>query len=475
MKNIFLVLTLIFTSNPIFAAAMRCENIFTKNKPIPKVMPEESSVEIEIGASDSVIELFDTLDGTIGPVVKGTIIKDLPPHLLESLMDYTGGDATQIKTAPWDALSPSEKRDLIMSSAKIRQQQFSNSRVVQGLKYREKISLHFNENTRFLGNDYKPGTYQFNSSKIFPGTAIEFMGPNRMTQNLGFELHARGFLNGGENFLTARALQKSLVGTYQNVHTHIVAPYPKVNIEVESFRATEFTRRATLIFDVVMIERGIPMTKIQTQGMENSLNFLPAESTTYLKLYRSFKSRPYSGEHDAVYSKGGTVGVRSFHYYDKKVWGLEFRYLPGRLDKNESATRISILQDKLLFQDYFMSEDQTLQFLNSRGIADEATLIQDLNYADASQFWKNLNRIGFSVTQKVQIIKEAEKNDFIKMLFHDWSKDPMFYSNKTRIEQIQMTQKISINMLLSNTPSTEVMRYFVKKSGIAYELHQSME
>lgn len=61
------------------------------------------------------------------------------------------------------------------------------------------------------------------------------------------------------------------------------------------------------------------------------------------------------------------------------------------------------------------------------------------------------------------------------MLFHDWSIDPMFYTNTSRIQQIQMAQKIAINMLLSKTPSTEVMRYFVKKSGIAYELGQSME
>lgn len=381
-------------------------------------MTEESSVEVEIGASDLVIELFDTLDGTIGPVLSGTIIKDfpllllkdLPPHLLKSLMDYVGGDANQIKTVPWDVLSPSEKRELIMSTAKIRKQQFFTSRVVPGLKYREKISLQFTEATRFLGNDYKPGTYQFNTSEIFPRTAIEFMGPNRMTEDLGFELHARGLLNAGENFLTARSLQKALVGSYQNVHTHIVAPYPQGNINTEAFRATEFTRRATLIFDVVMIERGIPMTKIPTSGIENSTNFFPAQSETYLNLYKSFLEYSRSRVSSVVFSKGGTVGIRSYHHYDKGVWGLEFRYLPGRLDKNESATRISILQDKLLSQDYFMTKDQALHFLESRSNdVNRDKLIHDLNYADASQFLKNLDRFGLPVGQKVRLIKEAEK------------------------------------------------------------------
>jgi hypothetical protein len=118
---------------------------------------------------------------------------------------------------------------------------------------------------------------------------------------------------------------------------------------------------------------------------------------------------------------------------------------------------------------FFMSDKEARQYLahaSLRAISPEVAA-DTLLYANS--YYKNLRRGSYSEEALKKISSAVQENDFVKMLFHHWSIDPMFLGRPQRIAQIESAQKMAIQMLLSGYPSVEVMYYFVKKSAIAYE------
>ena len=276
VKPLSAFISLLFFASLATAGGLSCDDILVRDQ--DAIVAFESAVEVEIGATPGVFGLFTTIDGTIAPILRKRGIDILPESIQKSLRDYVGpkGDPTKV---PWEALTDAEQIEIIQSVAS--SQSFDTTRTVPGLVYKEVVSLRFSQPTRFLGQDYPAGNHLVPAEYIFGKTQIEFMGPDRMTKNLGFELHVRSSLTAGENLSTARALQIGLSGSMANVHTHIVGPVPTyidrpnrfVNFllrqisdyfkapwavkklqtstranEVEVYRAADFSRRAMLYF-----------------------------------------------------------------------------------------------------------------------------------------------------------------------------------------------------------------------------------
>lgn len=471
-------------------AAPLCEQVFEG-----KYLTQQSSVELEIAATDAVIELFDTLDGTLAPAMAKAPAEALPAELLATLREVAGPEADPLSVA-WDLLSPSEKAQVITASAKARGQDFHKERKVPGLKYRENVKISFAEPTRFLGADYTPGTYEFRAHDIFPGTAIEFMGPTRMSENLGFELHVRSHLTAGENLLTTRALQKSLLGEMQNVHLHMVAPYPKklaepapesmitrllklVRRKVESvpptdyynvdvYRAMEFSRRVMLYFDFRMIELGLGMTVVKDSA-GTTINFSPLSPQAFLQFAHSLSQPGLGG---AARSKTGTVGTRTKHFYDSDVWGLEVRFLSGRLNQAQTAQAISKLQGRMVSGEYFISREEAMARLGGPK-APILDALSELLYVD--RFEEKMTAMNLTSEQAQAVRKAAAENDFVKMLVHDWSRDPMFAGKPERVQAIEEARKVALAQIFSRNSSTEAMRTFIRRSGLVFEMQKMLE
>lgn len=469
------------------AQSPRCEGVFSSK--IAERVGFQSSVEVEIAATAKVVDLFTTTDGTLAPVMKGASLEALPAELQTALREYVGPEADPL-SAPWDVLTSAEKSEVIMASARARNHDFVKSRTVPGLAYRPSIELTFREPTRFLGEDYGRGTYRFSPEAIFGSTAIEYMGPNRMTSDLGFELHVRSDFAAGENLGTARVLQERLTGDQANVHLHMVGARPEIVKptrlqrfwsflmkhlrlkfvdagDAAVFRAADFTRRAMLYFEIRMIERGLPMAPLRNSD-DTATNFFPVSPADFLRFNQSLRD----GEGGAaVRSKGGTVGLRTSQFYDQSgLWGLEVRYLSPLLDQAVTSQALSGLQAKMVSGDYFLSRAESEAYMAKYGTRRNTFEALTANLLYASSFEAKLKSSSLSESQKDLVRAEAVKNDFVKMLFHDWSHDPMFDGRPARVEQIRTIQNQAVQRLLRGQDSTEVMAFFVKKSALAYEV-----
>lgn len=443
----------------------------------PLQSPYQSSVEIEIGANPAVLELFTTTDGTVGPVLGDISVLKLPASLQETLQAWTR-NWTIFHKVPWDVLSPQEKADLIMAAASIRNQSFysnyGNGRTVPGLVYREKIKLHFPRLTRFMGKDYPRGTHEFAASDIFASTKIEFMGPERMSKDLGFELHLRGNLNAGENFLSARALQQALVGTSQNVHQHIVGPLPRTfasplltspwtnaiaNDVLQTHRAAEFESRVSLAIEIQMI---LNRHKFQTYMSSGSVHFSPRNSYGRDDFWRAFVNGGRSK------SKDGVVGLRTYQYYDEPVWGLEVRYLSPKIEDQRFSSFLSDVQLRMQTGEYSLSEEKMLAYLK--------TMQQRFAGPTPQEAFYGLFAYDFRMDELVNgygARVDTSNNHFENMLYYDWSVYPLFYDNPKLLQQIKTTQEYCLKLLQRGMDSGEVMRTFIKKSGIAHAISQS--
>lgn len=480
----------IFSTTVARAQSNRCEGVFSSK--IASRAEYQSSVEVEIGATDRVVDLFDTADGTLAPVMGSAKIESLPADLQVSLRDYVGTDGDPL-TVPWDVLTPAEKTRVLMASAEARGQKFFESRKVQGLVYRPFVTLNFETKTRFLGEDYEPGTYQFASSAIFGSTAIEYMGPNRMTRDLGFELHVRSDYAAGENLASARVVQDHLGGERANVHLHMVAAKPGVRpptrlerfwsflmrhlrqrfvstSDAAVFRSADFVRRSMLYFEVQMIERGLTMTRLKNSD-DDATNFYPVDPADFMRFSDSLRA----GDAGApVRSKSGTVGVRTSHFYDQNVFGIEVRYLSPLLNQAVTAEALTALQARMTSGRYFLSPTESTAYLGGlqrRGVAmRQATA----NLLYASNFERKLERSGLTDAQKALVRAEVAKNDFIKMLFHDWSLDPLYANRPERLDQVRRAQSHALRLLLHGQESAEVMAFFVKKSALSYDLRREI-
>jgi hypothetical protein len=430
-------------------------------------MAQENAIEKEIGASDSVIELFTTTDGTIRPLFLRRALDHIPEQLLK---DMRASSPEGILNLEWDLFTPQEKRLLLMAAAKANRINFGKNRVVPGLKYRDQIQLTFREPSRFLGRDFLPGTYSFSSNEIFGHSKIEYMGFDRSWQNLGFELHLRTRLSAGENYLSARAFEKALVGEYQALHQHLVAPYPKLAGELGSvthtqriaaFRIGDFKSRVNLFFAMKMIRRKITLRRIKANWFAD--NFLVEDQFSTFPFVESLVSDIAGGGGLPESSKAGLVGSRTRHFYDGSewLWGIEIRYLPGGLDHGPISKELSVIQKKMLNDDLPLSYQDAYQIVEvSKRPFD--VIVEDLSYKNMSN---NISLPPFW-------IKKFSENDFLHMLFTDWSALPIYFNKPRQLAQMGEAQVYARKLVEHGMPSTEAMLIFIKRSGLEHLVSQ---
>ena len=529
MRHLISAICILFFAALSEAAAPLCHQVYSSKKLERPVRLLESSVEIEIGAA--VIDpLMTTTDGTLRPVVGEAGHSALPENILKDIREsFPEMDPLDVA---WDVLTSQEKQDIIMLSAKERHHNFSKSRTIPGLIYREQIKLNFTKPSRFMGKDYKPGTYSFNSKDIFRSTAIEFMGPNRMTENLGVEIHLRSNLGADENYRSSRSLQAAMVNRINNVHQHVVArlPIKKMGEDPErmAFALTEFIRRELIRVQFARIRDAQPIELIQTA--DGITNMPVTERKDFQKLFVHFLDlgrniqgttqgiqkthqlndrrengmlgkllqtglaqklglKPLSKKpvntniSGTTYSdKIGLIGVRSFDLYDgsRWQWGIEYRDLSPNRNVEEQMLRLKTAQSRMISQDYGIQYSRLDQWLQQK---DLATAAEKLYFPDQLSFLGESANLAenfphIPLLAKDPVFTEAVRQNAIRnktnsglnILFHDWAKDPIVDGNPALIAQIEAAREIALHKISRGESSNTVLQYFIKKSGLDYHL-----
>lgn len=447
------------TSNPVNAASRTdqrsCEIAAGSPLPAPKLVEKESAVEVEIGASDSVLNLVTTLDGTIRPIWPADQdLSAMPKDIFESLK--TAYPDLSPLDAPWGVLTADEQRRLLMAAAPLERETFFANRSVRGLKYKDKITLTFFKRTRFAGRILSAGTHTFNSADIFGKTVIEYMGPERRRERLGFELHIRSRYSAGDNFLTARAFTRALTGGTTALHLHIVAPYPDQKPDtIEGLRMIAAYQKWVILHDLLLMERKGTIDNLAT-------GFYPYNESAVLDLFKGAKSIDSWDQMPSVTSKFGTMGLRTHPSYDELVWGIESRYLSPLISDERLFYMLNFIQDQMLSGELTLRREQALKYsayffgkLNPKTAVMRGTDGIDKATKDSFVFWDAYH-----------------ENAMILYLYRNFRNNVEFYQNKPLLEQIEKAQKDGRALLENGMKPTDVMEIFARKSGLRHYFSQ---
>lgn len=522
----------LFLSAFSFAAAPLCAQLYSKKSETkPAIRLLESAVEIE--TTPEVIDPFmTTTDGSIRPVADSAGMKALPENILKDIREsFPELDPLDVA---WDVLTSKEKQEIIMLSAKQRGQSFFDSRTIPGLIYRPQVKMTFTKPSRFMGKDYPAGTHTFNSKDIFRSTAIEFMGPGRMTENLGVEIHLRSALGADENYISSRTLQMAMANRINNVHQHVVARLPIKKMAEDparmAFILTEFIRRENIRAQFVKIRNGQPVERIkeETTGGDNMpvterrdfsnmfshFQSLGNNLRSSVQEIQSIKSSNQARENSLLNKvlqsalaqkiglkplkmkdikpdiqgrtyadKIGLIGVRSYNLYDgsRWKWGIEYRDLSPHRDLEEQKARLMTAQRRMISQDYQIDFINLDSWLQNRNLAQKAAelyfpdqssfLAPNANLAENFPHITSLRDPKIVAMLKIAMPKEAH-NTAMNILFHDWAQDPIVNGDRALIAKVEDAQNIALQRLSRGEDSESVLLYFIKKSSLDYTLQK---
>ncbi|MEO5668756.1 MAG: hypothetical protein ABIR96_11910 [Bdellovibrionota bacterium] len=467
----------------------------------------DSSVELEIGSNRGTMDLFDTTDGTLAPVLGKA---DLPDALAKTLHEVYP-EVADLKTLPWDALDSESQVALIEHAAKQSGHDFFKDRKVPGLRYREFVDLNFSKPTEFLGNKFPAGKHRFKSADIFHGTAIEFKGPNSMTEKLGFELHVRSPDSPGTTLKNAWSLEEGLGYRPGNLHQHVVAEIPQAKLDANPFlqstRMAEYYRRINLYAEMKNVLSGSPVTlNRDAEGVSNFGNMQDSNLNSVFK-YFSDGARDKLGDDNKI----AWVGMRGADAYngDQRLWGLEFRDLSPSYSREELGRMMDAAQSSMVRDDYGIPEEKIQRWLARKGSATgwterrkgffnnpitrpfanniHASAALKLKYPEEISGRRTLypslnpdlrNTLHLSGEEQdllAQKLQEAhEKNLAVAMLVKNWAEDPLFFENPEVVARIHTVQAQALRRLMSGEKQQDVMKYFLKRSGIHYMFEKSL-
>jgi hypothetical protein len=442
-------------AKPTKAQQVACE-ISAGQLPPPKLVEKESAVELEIDAADSVLALMTTTTGTVrGIWPAGQVLTDIPKDLFDMLKDAYP-DLSPLDV-PWEVLSAEEQRRLLKAAAPLTEWEFFQNRRVKGLIYKEIVTLTFTKPTRFAGKIYPAGTHKIPSKEIFGNTVIEYMGPKRMRENLGFELHIRSRYSAGDNMITARNLSLNLIGRISPLHLHITGPYPAESNAHEALRMMGAYQNFMMVHDLLLMERKGTIDS-------NSDGFYAYDGYAARDFYNAVKSGLAWDQIQEIHSKMGTIGLRNHTGYDDFVWGIESRYLSPSISDARLYMMLNQIQDKMISGELTSALEQAKRysafFFGNPNIKN--ALMK--NVADSLHRGRGM--------EDWQVLEAHQKNAMTLYLFQNFSTNYEFFGNKKLLEQITQAQEHCIELLKRGMNSTDVMELFARKSGLRHYFSQ---
>ena len=222
--------------------------------------PFDSSIEIEVSASNNMLTLFTTTDGTVGPVLRGVEPpSDIKKHMMEEYPEYK-----KFEDIPWDAFTSQYQRRILLNAAQQTDVNFFNDRTIHGLTPKDEGTLSFRHRTTFFGKSYAAGTHKINPRDVLTDE-IHFRGPKDIQadadpKNFGIEMHFRTNESPGDNLTQAWTFMKGMGHQEGSVHQHVVSKLPEALSGPErllsAIKITEYHRRVNTYAEMNTIIEG---------------------------------------------------------------------------------------------------------------------------------------------------------------------------------------------------------------------------
>jgi hypothetical protein len=445
----------------------------------------DTAVELELGTTSKVLHLLTTPNRKVGGFFQNG---DVVPKWLPEWAKEKHPEVADFRQLDWDSLEDHVKLDLIVDVSRSRGQSFHHDRRIHGLVPKKKVTLRFKKATVFLGKTYSKGEHVIDLSGALTDQ-VEYRSAREVSNVAGVELHFRSGQSSGQVSNDAWTLLEGFGIPRNYQHVHIVAPIPFDELKgaprLESARLGDFFRRANLAAEMIdIVEEG---GKISTHGeADGQIFFAPAGTTTiwgvttyFEHLARGVDRRPGDSY------KMAWVGMRGSDKYDRPgLWGIEVRSVGSKSDTALYRKFLDSLQFAMNMQEYGVKKDRMSKWLELGVRRNESApaAVEGIWY---NKPWEALFKqaplpvrlkLLWSQKQKKSTFQAfGNEHDEVKMLFFDWSHDPLFFDNPKALKEIVSAQKAAVSEILAGkTKINEVMKTFLRDSGLYKEVLRSV-
>lgn len=463
------------------------------------IQKQDTSIELEFLMSEKVMDLLTTENGKVDG-----LLGDLePPDWFVKLIREKSKRRDPMKVK-WDELDFKTKRELIAYKTKFKSTSFFEDRVMAGIKVKDRITLNFPEKMKFLGKTYKPGVHKVNVSKIFG--PVEYCCSDFGMKNLAaVELHFRTNLSSGQvsndawKFLDFSGIERS------HQHAHTVAKIPKLRLKRKPVTTTaimgDFFRRVNLAAEMhdIYFNSG-KIHSVSSFGFSARVIFFDFLKRDVLQGVTKYFADISKGKNPKIGDdyKMGWVGMRGSDKYDEPgLWGLEYRAISEESDEKNVKVILDGVQAKMINQDFGITEARMEKWLKQ--VAKNPSLkrvpekIADLLY---QKDWFDLaelaspkvkdelrsNGLLSNLFTRLNLRKSSIYNKQLKMLVHDWSKDPLFFDKPGKIRKIEEAQVAALRRIREevkvhkyNDPVLAgIMQDFFEDSGLMVDVFKSI-
>jgi|CXWL01.1.fsa_nt_gi hypothetical protein len=433
----------------------------------------DSSVEIEVDTYPQILKLLTTADGTVGG-----LLGDLAPP-----------EGSPARDVAWDSLSPGVQLDLLKFVSAHKTTTFFDDRRITHMHVKKKAVLKFVKETTFLGKTYPPGRHLVDISRALRDI-VEYRGADEVNTVTGVELHFRDDQSAGAVSNDARRLLEGIGVPITHQHVHIVAPLPIEALErepdVQAAAMGDFYRRVNLLAEMTTIIDDGASVDMNVSGKITYFGYAkPWTISGVTEYFENAALRRYWPIQDTF--KIAWVGFRGSDKYDQPgLYGFEYRAISAGANETDYRDILDRIQQSMLRDDYGIAKDRIRQWLAGRTASNAVT---DAWY---NQDWSVLvrnakpeakealgltgifNRILWEVGIKKTFGWDQDSHTELKMLMHDWSKDPLTFQDEAFQRKIADQQLRALARYRKGESVNALISDFLLDSGLYAAVSRSI-
>lgn len=449
----------------------RADAALGRSRYAARVPRAETAVEVETSMTSTIVDSFTTHDGTVGPVLSAG--GQPAPDFLRQLAGHR-----EIGSVGWDELSRDQKLDLLRVQSRGRQ--FFSDRRIPGILFRGSLPVPpvgMRRGVTVSGRP--PADNRLDVSQaLLP--MVEYVGPNAVEDVSGVEFHVRQAGPAGRNLGDARTISSVLRVWDPGMHQHItghVSPAVMRGDAVERFRLVDFHRRVNTLAEMRAVLAGGSLQRVQ-EGTVTYFDFMHASDLGVMNEHFDALSHGRSSPiYDHSQLKMAAVGFRTGELYgNRRMFGLEVRTLSADPDGHNDEL-VDAVQRGVIGGDFGLPRS-TLEDLHTAAVGsarNPRAIIQAENHALAGLHYnRDISEMVAHAPEGVQIDdgarqqlqQHAEQYLGLKMLVHDWSRDPALAGNASAAARVRTAQNTGLRALASGRSPDEVVHGFVQSSGL---------
>lgn len=440
----------------------------------------DTSVELEMASDAPVLKLFTSSNGLVSGILKQG---DVPEKIQQLFPDK---NPDEILKTPWRDIAPYKQIEILRAGAASKGTSFFQDRRIPDVKYEQGFFANVEKPTEFLGKVYTEGLQSIWPKEFLKGP-IEYMGP--MNRPDAVELHFRIKKPAGETSKEARKFQEIIGVKPTHQHVYIVNPIPfkrlEKNPKLIATQNADFYRRVNLAAEMIGVMEDGSKIRERTHGKGRDQIYLfgalKPENLVKMAKYLEAKGKREEVKPLKDDLKIAWVGFRGSDKFDEpNLMGFEFRSVGVNSDLALYERLLNTIQKSWIQQRMGIPVSKIQSWLEEGYSGDfERALTENWYQKEWSEVVAKAPK---------EIAKELSwwelrglKSKFgvehqeAKMLFHDWSKDPLFFDDVEAQATIREAQIQAVKSLKNQSSEiSTIMRKFFIQSGLYESVLKSL-